>query len=325
MPAPPPLLASRKSPLARVQAEAVAAALRGADPALAVGFLWQRSTGDRVQDRPLAEVGGKGLFTKELDEAVLSGAASAAVHSLKDVPTELPEGLVVAATPARAPVEDVLLSGAGVASLAALPAGATLGTSSPRRAAQALRVNLGLRVVLLRGNVGTRRAAVGLGEPGAASATPCDATVLARAGLTRLGVAVDEPGFAVLSLEESLPAVTQGVIGVVCREDDAETRARLAGLNDPATAEAAAAERSLVHRLGADCHSPVAVLATREAASGASGGGWRVRARVLSPDGRTCLEADRHAGSAADAAGGAADDLLAAGAAQVLAAAGGAA
>ena len=293
----------------------MAAALRAAWPELAPAFLWQRSTGDRVQDRPLAEVGGKGLFTKELDATVLSGAAAAAVHSLKDVPTDLPPGLVVAATPARAPVEDVLLSGSGAGSFAALPGGATLGTSSPRRAAQALRANPGLSVVLLRGNVGTRRAAVGLGEPGVTATTRCDATVLARAGLERLGVAVTQPGFAVLGLDESLPAVAQGAVAVVCREDDAATLGRLAPLNDPATAAAVAAERVLVHRLGADCHSPVAVLAVPK------GGGFHLRARVLSPNGRCCLAAERQCswdalpGAAEEAAG----ELLDAGAGAVLA------
>ncbi len=312
---PPLILASRRSPLARVQTEAVAAALRAADPEREVAFFWQQSTGDRVQDRPLAEVGGKGLFVKELDEAVLSGAAAAAVHSLKDVPTELAPGLVIAATPERAPVEDVLLSRSGAASLAGLSAGATLGTSSPRRAAQALRANPKLSIALLRGNVGTRRAAVGRGEAGDSCATPCDATVLARAGLERLGVAVDAPGFAVLGCEESLPAVGQGAVAVVCRVDDAATRERLAGLDDADTAAAVAAERALVHRLGADCHSPVAVLAAP------SPDGFLFRARVLSPDGKTCLSAERACDRAGllDAAEDAAEELLRAGAAAVLA------
>ncbi|WP_390416464.1 hydroxymethylbilane synthase [Phycisphaera mikurensis] len=318
--APPPVLASRRSPLARVQTEAVAAALREAWPGLEPAFLWQRSTGDRVLDRPLADVGGKGLFVKELDAAVCSGAAAAAVHSLKDVPTRLAPGLVIAATPRRAPVEDVLLCGAGAAGFSALPAGATLGTSSPRRAAQALRANPRLRVVLLRGNVGSRRAAVGLGEPGDGSPTRCDATVLARAGLERLGVSVEAPGHAVLPPEESLPAAGQGAVAVVCREDDAATRERLAPLDDPPTAAAVAAERALVHRLGADCHSPVAVLAAPEAAPG-SPGRWRLRARVLSTDGRRCLAAERtcDAGRLMAAAEDAAAELLGAGAAALLA------
>lgn len=327
MPNAPLILGSRRSPLARVQTEAVAASLAEVHPGLALGFFWQESTGDRVQDRPLAEVGGKGLFVKELDHAVLSGAAAAAVHSLKDVPTELAPGLVLAATPARAAVEDVLVCRGSARTLADLPAGATLGTSSPRRAAQALRAQPQLRVVLLRGNVAARRAAVGRGEPGDSSRTRCDATVLARAGLERLGVAVDAPGFSVLSVEESLPAVGQGAIAIVCRENDAETRERLAALDHAPTAEAVAAERELVRRLGADCHSPVAVLA-RPVDVGVDGEAihagaahFVLRARVMSPDGRRFLTVERSGPWAQleAAAADAADELLAAGAAKVLA------
>jgi hydroxymethylbilane synthase len=198
------------------------------EPALSV----ITTSGDRIQERPLREFGGKGLFTKEIDEALLEGRVDMAVHSMKDLPTELPAGLAIAAVLRRADPRDAFISRAA-ASLAALPSGAVVGTSSLRRQAQVKRTRPDLRVIDLRGNVETRLAKLDEGR--------ADATLLAKAGLDRLGLATQAT--AILSTEEMLPAVAQGAIGVVARADDDATRALLAPLNDPPSATAIACER----------------------------------------------------------------------------------
>lgn len=248
------MIASRQSRLARVQAEAVGRALsrrHGVD----VRYHWVNSAGDAVRDAPLSAYGGKGLFTRAIDQAVLDGKADVAVHSLKDVETTLPPGLRLAATPKRGPVADVLVTTAslsGVQTPADLPVGSSVGTSSPRRAAQLRRMNPSLDVKLLRGNVETRLAAVR--GPDAT----LDATLLAAAGLERLGIA-DHAG-RVQDAEVLLPAVAQGALALVCRGDDHVGLTRCLPLNHAATNTSVTAERELVRLLGADCHSPVATL-----------------------------------------------------------------
>ena len=217
-------IATRRSQLALWQAEHVASLLRAAHPGLTVELVPMTTQGDRVQDRALAEVGGKGLFVKELEVAMQEGRADIAVHSMKDVPSELPPGFCITAALARANPRDAFIS-RKYTSFAALPNGARVGTSSPRRQAQLRHARRDLRLELLRGNVDTRLRR--LDEGG------LDAILLACAGLERLGIGhhVTEQ----LDLELSLPAVGQGVIGIECREDDAASRAALAALHHEET------------------------------------------------------------------------------------------
>jgi hydroxymethylbilane synthase len=225
-----------------------------------------RTTGDRVQDRALAEIGGKSLWTRELDRALLGGEIDAAVHSMKDVETIRPDMVALAAALPRADVRDRLV---GAASLAELPPSATLGTSSPRRAAQVRKLRPDVRIVLFRGNVDTRLAKLAAGE--------ADATLLAAAGLERLGR--HDIGTAV-PIDEMLPAPAQGIVGVECRADDSRTRALLGRIDDAQTHGCLAAERALLAALKADCHSPVAALAVIE------GGILTLAAELLSEDGQ---------------------------------------
>lgn len=206
-----------------------------------------RTSGDRIQDRPLAEVGGKALWTKELDLALLSGETHCSVHSMKDVESERPETLQIAAMLPRADVRDRLI---GAASIAALPQGARVGTSSPRRAAQLKRLRPDLEIVSIRGNVDTRLAKREAGE--------VDATLLAAAGLDRLGR--DEVGSGI-ETSDMLPAPSQGAIGIECRSDDAITASLLKAINHFDTYQAVLAERAFCRALGGTCHSPVAALA----------------------------------------------------------------
>ena len=269
----PIVIAARGSRLAVLQAEMVGRALQRVDPGLAVEYRHLTSDGDRVLDRPLAEVGGKGLFTKVVDDAVLCGLCDVAVHSLKDVPSELPTGLQLVATPRRADPRDVLVTRHDANTVGALPKTAVIGTSSPRRAAQVRALLPGARIELLRGNVQTR--IVKTLDPHG----PYDATLLAAAGLGRLGLLKDHP--RLLAVGDMLPAVAQGALGIVCRADDDLTLRRCLRLNHAATHTAVTAERALVHALGADCHSPIAVLAHP-----VEGSVFRLRARVMSVDGR---------------------------------------
>ena len=215
-------IGTRGSPLALAQAKEVQQRLAAAHPGLAPAEIAViRTTGDRVQDRKLEEIGGKGLFTKEIEEALLEGRIDLAVHSMKDMPTLLPPGLIIGCLLPREDPRDALFS-PHAASLAALPRGARVGTSALRRQAQILALRPDLQVQLFRGNVGTRLAKLAAGE--------VDATLLALAGLKRLGLA--DKATAILSTEEMLPAVAQGAIGVEIRADD-----------DRIAASAGAAER----------------------------------------------------------------------------------
>jgi hydroxymethylbilane synthase len=264
------LIGTRGSPLALWQARHVwarlleASGLGEADLGLSV----ITTSGDRIKDKPLREFGGKGLFTKEIDEALLREDVDLAVHSMKDLPAELPAGICVAAVLPRADVRDAFISGKAP-TLSELPSGAVVGTSSLRRAAQLRRLRPDLRVIDFRGNVETRLKKLGDGL--------ADATLLALAGLERLGLA--SHATAILSTDEMLPAVAQGAIGVTCREDDTETRALLAPLNDAASAAAVACERSFLARLEGSCKTPIAGLAEL------GGDTLRFRGLVLTPDG----------------------------------------
>jgi hydroxymethylbilane synthase len=242
-------IGTRGSPLALVQArlarERIAAA-NGLSPNNIV-IETIRTTGDRIHDRPLAEAGGKGLFTKEIEEALIAGAIDLAVHSAKDMPTALPRGLTIAAALAREDPRDVFIS-RNSATLQALPHGARIGTASLRRQALVKRQRPDLRVVPLRGNVETRLRKLAAGE--------VEAIVLARAGLKRLGLA--EAAASVLALDEFPPAVGQGIIAIESRADDARMPALLAAVNDAHSATALAAERAFLAVLDGSCRTPIA-------------------------------------------------------------------
>ncbi|WP_242097389.1 hydroxymethylbilane synthase [Sphingomonas sp. CROZ-RG-20F-R02-07] len=243
-------LGTRGSALALVQAEMVRSGLCAAHgwPADGVAIVPIRTTGDRVQDRALAEIGGKALWTRELDRALLEGEVDACVHSMKDVETVRPAAIAIAAMLPRADVRDRLI---GADSVAALRMGAVVGTSSPRRRAQLLRQRPDLQIVLFRGNVGTRLAKLATGA--------VDATLLAAAGLDRLGHgATGTP----IDPAAMLPAPAQGAVGIEVRADDAAALTRVAAIDDAATSACVAAERALLAALRADCHSPVGALAT---------------------------------------------------------------
>jgi hydroxymethylbilane synthase len=273
-------LGTRRSPLAMAQAEEARARLCAAHglSADAVALVPVLASGDKVQDRPLAEIGGKALWTRELDQWLGEGRIDAAVHSLKDVETVRPESLALAAILPRADKRDVLL---GAVSLAALPQGATIGTSAPRRAAQALHARPDCKVVTFRGNVATRMARLAAGE--------ADATFLAAAGLARLGeTGAGHP----LDPAEWLPAPAQGAIAVECRAADDRVRELIAAIDHAPSRAEVTAERALLAALGGSCHSPVAVVCDLEGAMLA------MRAALFSPDG-----AERVDGAATFAAG----------------------
>lgn len=260
-------LGTRRSPLALVQARSVRDALIAAHGWAdgAVELVEVIASGDRIKDRPLAEIGGKALWTKELDAHLLAGEIDASVHSAKDVETWRPEGIIIAATLQRADVRDVLV---GAVSLKALPQGARIGTSAPRRAAQVLHARPDCEVVTFRGNVATRLARLAAGE--------ADATLLAKAGLDRLGeTGVGTP----LDQNDFLPAPAQGIIAIECRAGDATAKRHLAAIDHGATHEQLLAERALLDALGGSCSSPIAALTTRD------GQGWHMRAAIFSPDG----------------------------------------
>jgi hydroxymethylbilane synthase len=281
-------IGTRGSPLSLAQARELVRRLAAADPALgeagAVEIVPIRTTGDRLRTPSLAEVGGKGLFVKELDEALRDGRVDLAVHSMKDVPVERPDGLVLAALLPREDPRDALVAN-GAASIAALEPGAVVGTSSPRRRAMLLHLRGDLRIVPFRGNVDTRLKKLAAGE--------VDATLLALAGLKRIGRA--DAATAVLSPEEFLPAACQGAIGIECRAADGAVRAALARVNDADTACRIAAERALLAALGGSCVTPVAALAELD------GERLSLRGQILMPDGTNLVET-RLEGERADAA-----------------------
>ncbi|QRG06498.1 hydroxymethylbilane synthase [Xanthobacter dioxanivorans] len=273
-------IGTRGSPLALWQAHAVQAALSAAlkVPAEAIAISVIRTSGDQIQDRALSEAGGKGLFTKEIEEALLDGRVDLAVHSAKDVATFLPEGLHLAGYLPRADVRDALILKEG-AGLDDLPAGARIGTASLRREAQLRRLRPDLKVELLRGNVHTRLAKVKDGE--------FDATLLALAGLTRLGLA--EAASALLDPADFLPAVGQGAVAIECRIDDPDTNAAIAAIACRDTGIALDAERAFLSALDGSCRTPIAGLATVE------GREVRLRGLVLVPDGSDAAEIEARA------------------------------
>ena len=288
-------IGTRRSPLALAQAEMVANALR-AVWALAEGstvLVPMLASGDKIQDRPLADIGGKALWTKELERALVEDIVDVAVHSMKDVETVRADRDRIAAMLPRADVRDRLV---GAASIAELPKGARLGTSSPRRAAQMLALRPDLNIVPLRGNVQTRLAQIDAGV--------ADASLLAAAGLDRL--AMDDIG-ADIETHDMLPAASQGAIGIDILAARNDLFDMLAAINDIPTFAAVMAERAFLASVGGTCHSPVAALAIIE------GETLYLRAEILSEDG-----SERHAGdvrfniSDTDAAGNLAARLLAA-------------
>ena len=263
-------LGARGSPLALAQANEARRALARAQgweiDRIALQVI--RTTGDRIQDRPLAEAGGKGLFTKEIDAALLAGAIDAAVHSAKDLPSLLPDGVAIGACLPREDVRDALIS-AFADTIETLPRGATFAAASLRRHAQALRLRPDLKPTLLRGNVETRLAKAESGAVGA--------TLLALAGLKRLGLA--HRARAVLDLDTFLPAPGQGAIAITARSGDARTLEALRAVSDAATMTALTAERAFLAELEGSCRTPIAGLARLEA------GRLRLMGEVLRPDG----------------------------------------
>ena len=250
---PPVRIASRGSELALWQARAVEEAIRRAAPEADVEIRVIRTTGDHVQDVPLAKIGDKGLFTKELDAALLAGEADLAVHSLKDVPTRVPDGLEIVAVSHREDPRDVLLLPPGeTGSLAALPPGARVGTSSLRRRAQLRALRPDLEVLDLRGNLNTRLAKLDRGD--------YDAIVLAAAGVLRLGW--EDRIAAYLDAPEWLPAVGQGALGVVARAGDERIRGLLSDFHDPLTEACTGVERAFLAALEGGCQIPIGALAT---------------------------------------------------------------
>ncbi len=278
-------LGTRGSALAMAQArmtQAQLAAVHGFAPE-AVEICVIRTTGDRIQDRSLAESGGKGLFTKELEEALLAGEIDFAVHSSKDMPTVLPDGLALVACLAREDPRDVLVS-RKAKSFAELPQGALLGTASLRRQAMAKRLRPDLRVEMLRGNVETRLRRLDAGD--------FDATLLALAGLRRLGL--EHAATAILDTDDFLPAVGQGAIVIEAREKDDVTRRYLAAIDHADTSVALAAERAFLGVLDGSCRTPIGGHAV------ISGSRVRFRGMILKPDGGECHETARE-GDIADA------------------------
>ena len=292
------IIGTRSSKLALWQADYVAQRLREAHPELTVEKRLMTTKGDKILDAPLAKIGGKGLFTKELEDAMLAGEIDIAVHSLKDMPTEVPEGLVITAITKRFDPGDAVVS-PQYRTLAALPPGARVGTSSLRRRAQLLAARPDLTILDLRGNVNTRLKKLDAGE--------YDAIILASAGLKRLGFA--DRITDVLPAAMCLPAVGQGALAIETRADDAALRASLAFLQDEDTVRCARAERSFLRRVEGGCQVPVGVYASPEEA------GLRVEAVIASLDGRR-LYRDHLSGAWADAEAlgkELADKLLAAG------------
>ncbi|HXQ63961.1 MAG TPA: hydroxymethylbilane synthase [Steroidobacteraceae bacterium] len=296
-------IATRRSALALWQAEHVAALLRSSHPGLEVRLVPIVTQGDRIQDRPLADAGGKGLFIKELEVAMAEDRADLAVHSMKDVPAELPDGFSIAAVLPRADPRDAFLSPRH-ARFAALPAGARIGTSSQRRQCLLRAARPDLKIAALRGNVDTRLRKLDAGD--------FDAIILAAAGLVRLGLGARITEYLDHSL--MLPAVGQGIVGLECRNTPA-LLALLAPLEHRPTRECLTAERAFAARLGGSCQSPIAGFATL------AGPTLRLEGLVGAPDGaivyRKAVEGDARDGVALGRS--LAEELLAAGAAGLLA------
>jgi hydroxymethylbilane synthase len=297
-------IATRRSPLAKWQANHVADLLRAKEPGLDVRLHELVTRGDRILEVPLAEVGGKGLFVKEIEDALLAGDAEIAVHSMKDLPAVLAPGLTIGAVPEREDPRDALCS-PRYKTLAALPKGAKVGTSSLRRGAQLKALRPDLQLEMVRGNVETRlrKASEGL-----------DAVVLAYAGLRRLGLGAHAT--YVFPAEEMLPAVAQGALALEARGADAATMRRLAALEHPETRVRIEAERGFLARIEGGCQVPIAGHAVVE------GGCVRMRALVASLDGTQVIRGERSGPPAEAHALGVslAEELLSKGAAEILAA-----
>ncbi|MGU3537013.1 hydroxymethylbilane synthase [Methylobacterium sp. A54F] len=246
-------IGTRGSPMALAQTGMVRDRIVAANPGLETEIVVITTMADKVLDRPLSEIGGKGLFTKELEQALFADQIDVAVHSMKDVETWLPEGLVIACILERDDPRDAFLA-RDADGLADLPAGARVGTSSLRRGAQVLMRRPDLRIVPLRGNANTRMRKLESGE--------CDATLLALAGLQRLGM--EDVARSIIPVEEMLPAVAQGALGIECRADDADVRALLAPVSCARTTVAIGAERALLAELDGSCRTPIAALARIE-------------------------------------------------------------
>jgi hydroxymethylbilane synthase len=279
-------LGTRGSKLALAQTGLVRDALAAALPPLAapgaIEIAAIRTTGDAIQDRPLAEAGGKGLFVKEIEEALLAGRIDAAVHSMKDMPTVQPAGLAIAAFLPREDVRDVLIAN-DAQRIADLKRGAIVGTSALRRKAQLLHLRPDLEIVNFRGNVDTRLAKLKAGQ--------AEATLLALAGLKRLGLVTGTP----VPEEEILPAVGQGAVCIECRADDARTRGWLAAIDHAPTATCVAAEHAMLAVLDGSCRTPIAGHAVLEAS-----GALHLRGLIAKPDGSELIAGERR-GPSSDA------------------------
>jgi len=296
-------IATRKSPLALWQAEHVRARLLEYHAGLQVELLTMSTRGDRILDSPLAKIGGKGLFVKELEQGMLEGRADIAVHSMKDVPAELPDGLCIAAILEREDPRDAFVSGQ-YASIDALPEGARVGTSSLRRQCQLRARRPDLEILDLRGNVGTRLGKLDAGD--------YDAIILACAGLKRLGL--EARITAALTPEIMLPAIAQGVIGIECCCDDARVKALIEPLHHAVTGQRTQAERAMNATLAGGCQAPVAGYSVIGSA------GIELRGLVGRPDGTEIIRGDI-TGPAQDAevlGKQLADELLSRGAGQIL-------
>lgn len=308
-PTPPATLviATRQSVLALWQAEHIRECLRALYPSCNVELLGLTTQGDRKLDQPLADIGGKGLFIKELEQALADGRADLAVHSLKDVPMDMPEGFTLAAIMAREDPRDAFVSNA-YQTLAALPAGCAVGTSSLRREAQLRERYPRLKVEPLRGNVNTRLHRLDQGNHAA--------VILATAGLTRLGFA--DRITAILEPEDSLPAIGQGALAIECRADRPGVVAAIERLADAETTLATAAERAFGHKLAASCRTPLAAYAVRR------GDRLWLRGFIATRDGRRALRGERSGvvtepGDAVALGEALGDEFLARGAATILA------
>ncbi|PVV08862.1 MAG: hydroxymethylbilane synthase [gamma proteobacterium symbiont of Ctena orbiculata] len=268
-------IATRKSPLAMWQAEHVAAELKKAHPDIRVELMGMTTQGDRILDTPLAKIGGKGLFIKELEQGLISGEADIAVHSMKDVPVELPQGLHLPVIMQREDPRDAYVS-RDFQNIDALPQGACVGTSSLRRQCQLAEKRPDLVIKSLRGNVNTRLRKLDEGE--------YDAIILAAAGLKRLGF--EDRITALIGPEQSLPAIGQGAVGIECRVDDPRVNDLIAPLHDPQTALCVGAERAMNQRLNGGCQVPIAGYAMLE-----SGNLW-LRGLVGEPDGSRIIRGE---------------------------------
>jgi hydroxymethylbilane synthase len=278
------VLATRRSALALAQSRAFAKTLMAAVPGLSIEELHVVTSGDRTQDKPLQDIGGKGLFIKELEEALLDGRADFAVHSIKDVPAVIADSLFLAAIPRREDPRDALVTRTG-APLSGLTAGARIGTGSLRRALALKSARPDVVVEPVRGNVDTRLRKVDEGH--------YDAVVLALAGLKRLGL--EGRATEILDPEVSLPAIGQGALGIECRREDARTAEALASIVDPETSLCVTAERAVMAAVDGNCRTPVAAFAERQ------GDRLRLRALLAEPDGSDLRTTERLAAWPADA------------------------